>query len=244
MLTEIPTEQFAAALDDCADGLLAETDFEQPPVDTLRLARRLNLQVASDTTMEVRARFVRLSTAGQGAIFLAEDERPERIQWAVAHEIGEYAAHRVVEMLGIDLIDLPVASRERIANRLASCLLLPRRWFAADGESTGWDLTDLKSIYRTASHELIARRMLEMSPPVIISLFDQGQLQWRKSNALQRPPSLIPAERDAWQAAYETNHAARVDRADLPECIHDIRCWPVHEPDWRREIIRTELEAW
>ena len=243
MLTEIPAEQFAAALETCAREVLEETDVFAPPVDALRLARRLELEVACDTSMDVRARFVRLPVAGQGAIFLAEDSRPERVQWAVAHEIGEFLAHRVVDLLGVDPLELPEAGREQIANRLAGCLLLPRHWFSVDGASTEWDLLELKSIYRTASHELIARRMLEMSPPVIVSLFDQGRLQWRKSNVIHRPPALLPAERDTWETTYETNRAARFDEL-LPDCISDVRCWPVHEPGWRREIVRTELEVW
>ena len=243
MLTEIPAEQIALALDTCSREVLNEADMKAPPVDAIALARRLDLQVARDTNMDVRARFVKLPSAGQGAIFLAEDSRPERLQWATAHEIGEFLAHRVVQILALDLPDLPESGREWIANRLAGCLLLPRQWFSVDGHSTDWDLLDLKSIYRTASHELIARRMLEMSPPVIISLFDQGQLQWRKSNAL-RPPALVAAERDTWQVVHETNRPARHESVALPPGVHDVRCWPVHEPSWRREIIRTEVDQW
>lgn len=244
MLTEIPVEQFAAAIEMCAQETLAEVDLTCPPVDALRLAERLRLQLATDTTMDVRARFVRLPAAGQGTIFLAKDNRPERVQWAVAHEVGEFLAHRVVDWLGIDLADLPSAGRENVANRLAKSLLLPRHWFAKDGVSADWDLLELKTLYRTASHELIARRMLEMSPPIIVSLFDNGQLVWRKSNTLDSPPPLTTAERDAWQVAHTSNHASRCDHTTLPEGIRDIRCWPVHEPQWRREIVRCELPDW
>lgn len=244
MLTEIPTEQFAATLDACALELLREADVSAPPVDAVRLARRLRLQVASDTTMDVRARFVRLGAAGQGAILLADDPRPERRQWAVAHEIGECVAHRVVQRLGIELADMPSAGREQIANRLASCLLLPHEWFAADGRAVDWDLFTLKEIYRTASHELIARRMLEMSPPIILTLFDQGKPQWRKSSVLGRLPRLVPPELDTWRTAFQDGRAVQYDGENLPEGIDDVRCWPVHEPGWRREILRTGLEVW
>lgn len=243
MLIEIPAEQLSLALDTCAREVLESSDITAPPVDAIALARRLDLQVACDRTMDVRARFVRLPAPGQGAIFLAEDERPERLQWATVHEVGEFLAHRVVKMLSVDLADLPEGGREWIANRLAGCLLLPRQWFAVDGRSTEWDLLELKSIYRTASHEMIARRMIEMNPPVIISLFDQGELVWRKSNAL-RPPPLVQPERDTWQVVHECNKPARHETVALPPGIYDIRCWPVHEPGWRREIIRTELDQW
>ncbi len=244
MLTEIPAEQFAAALDACADEVLREAEVAAPPVDAVSLARRLNLEVACDLTMGVRARFVRLGEAGQGTILVADDPRPERRQWAVAHEIGESVAHRVFDLVGADLRDIPPEARERVANRLASCLLLPRMWFAADGRAVDWDLIALKEIYRTASHELIARRMLEMSSPVIVTLFDQGQSQWRRSNVLRRPPPLTPPESQTWRRAFDGGRATRYDCGDLPEEIDDVRCWPVHEPEWRREILRTGLEGW
>ena len=244
MLTEIPAEQYTAALDTCAEEVLREAEITGPPVDAILVARRLRLQIATDSTMNVRARFVRLGGTSEGTILLANDPRPERRQWAVAHEIGEFVAHRVVELLGVDPIELPPSCREEIANRLAGCLLLPRKWFNDDGLAVAWELMNLKEIYRTASHELIARRMLEMPPPVIITLFDQGQPQWRRSNLLQRPPGLIPVEQQTWRATFERARANEYPSGDLPEGITDVRCWPVHEPGWQREILRTGLETW
>ncbi len=259
MLTEIPAEQFAATVESVAAEVLAEVEWSGPPVDALAIAKRLGLVVARDTAMDVRARFVRLSgmggwglngngnergRAGRGTIFLADDPRPERRQWAVAHEVGETMAHRVFAHLGVSLVDIPAAGRERVANQLASCLLLPRDWLARDGEAVAWDLPKLKRIYATASHELIARRMLEMTPPVMITLFDQGALQWRKGNAGGRPPRLTTAEASVWRAAFESGRATEYEESELPEGISQIRCWPIHEPGWRREILRTELAEW
>ena len=247
MLTEIPAEQFSATVAEVAREVLAEVEWRQPPVDTIEVAKRLNLVVARDSTMEVRARFVRLSElgkAGRGTILLADELRLERRQWAVAHEVGESMAYRVFAMLGVPLVDIPPAGRERVSNHLASCLLLPRNWLATDGEAVGWDLVELKRIYATASHELIARRMLEMAPPVMVTLFDQGALQWRRSNALRRPPDLTAAESSVWRAAFESGKATECEATELPDGINQIRCWPIHEPGWRREILRTELIEW
>ena len=257
MLTEIPAEQFATTVEAVAREVLAEVEWNRPPIDTLVIAERLGMVVARDTAMEVRARFVRLNPtsgdprgrgeegrAGRGTILLADDPRPERRQWAVAHEVGESLAHRVFVRLGVSLIDLPSSGRERVANHLASCLLLPRDWLAADGEAVGWDLLELKQIFSTASHELIARRMLEMMPPVIVTLFDQGALQWRRSNVAHRPPALTSAEASVWRSAFERSEATEYAESELPEGISHIRCWPVHEPGWRREILRTDLVEW
>lgn len=244
MLTEIPAEQMAAALDACVETVLREAEMARPPVDTLELARRLGLEVACHATMDERARFVRLGAAGAGTILLADDPRPERRQWAVAHEIGESVAHRVFAELGVGLTDVPAGAREQVANKLASCLLLPARWFVADGRAAEWDLFALKEAYRTASHELIARRTLELGPPAIVTLFDQGRPRWRKANAVAKTTPLAPVESQTWRQTLESGRPASYDCADLPESIASVRCWPVHEPQWRREFLRTELVVW
>ena len=250
MLTEIPTEQFATVIENVAAELLAEADWLRPPVDALAVARRLRLVVASDNKMDVRARFVRLEAlgvgdrGGRGTILLGDGPRPERRQWAVAHEVGESAAHRVFSHLGIPLVDIPPQGRERVANHLASCLLLPRDWLTQDGEAVAWDLLELKRIYSTASHELIARRMLEMTPPLTVGLFDKGALQWGRTNLSRRPPPLTPTESCVWRTAFESGRPTEYDASELPAGIEQIRCWPIHEPGWRREIIRTQLAEW
>ena len=241
MLSDIPAEQLIAVIERTADAMLLEAAIDSPPVDALELAERLELVVASDSRMESRARFVRLGGSGGGAILLADDPRLERRQWAVAHELGEWAAHRVFADLHVPLVDVQATSREPIASQLASCLLLPKRWFALHGEITDWDLLELKRIFSTASHELIARRMLAMVPPVIITLFDQGSPQWRLSNDSRIPDALIPAESVAWREAFEFGQPVQSQTDVLPERIATIRCWPIHEPGWRREIMRTEL---
>jgi Zn-dependent peptidase ImmA (M78 family) len=247
MLTEIPAEQVAEAIKDCAEELLAEAGFDRPPIDAIAMAQRLGLVVAKDSQSDVRGRFVRMgfpNRMGRGTIFLANEPRVERRQWATAHEIGEFAAHRVFGMLGVDAEEIAPSEREQMANHLANGILLPSDWFRADGYAVDWDLYELKQVYTTASHELIARRMIAMAPAVIVSLFDQGRLVWRKSNVLRRPPPLVPAESRTWQVAHEDNQPAQYECRILPEGLRDVRCWPVHEAGWKREILRTALEDW
>jgi Zn-dependent peptidase ImmA (M78 family) len=247
MLVEVPPEQLADVVNHCAAEILLEAGIDRPPINAIEVAQRLGLVLAQDCQSDVRARFVRLRqprSTNRGTILLAEDPRPERRQWATAHEIGEFAAHRSFTELGVDAEDLVAAERERMANLLASAILLPFEWFRADGFAVDWDLYELKQVYSTASHELIARRMLEMSPAVIISLFDQGKLVWRKSNVIRRPPPLVPAESSAWRVAHEEAQPAQYECRELSEGLRDVRCWPVHEPEWKREILRTALVDW
>jgi Zn-dependent peptidase ImmA (M78 family) len=245
MLSEIPIDEFNAALDACASETLWEAGIESPPIDALEVAERLNLIVARDYSMPYRGRFVRLADwqsggGSQGTIVVGAAERPEREQWAVAHEIGESIAYRVFERLGVAFDESLPTARELVANRLASALLLPRRWFAVDGRELDWDLVELKDRYNTASHELIARRMLEMRPSIVITVCDQGCVYWRRSNVTARPPDLLPEERAIWRDVHQTGLPS-YESLDAETGLERVQCWPVHEPDWKREIIRCEI---
>ena len=245
MLSEIPEDEFAAAIDACAAEVLWEAGVIEPPVDTLAVAERLEIIVARNVLMPYRGRFVRLAgqsgcNRGQDTIAVATAERPEREQWAVAHEIGESVAYRVFDRLGVSFDDSLSTAREQVANRLANALLLPRRWFAADGLDHDWDLLELKERYITASHELIARRMLDMRPPIVVTVCDQGHIHWRRSNASNRPPQMLEEERDVWQIVHRTGVAAG-DVLDGETGLARVRAWPIHEPGWKREILRSEI---
>jgi hypothetical protein len=97
-------------------------------------------------------------------------------------------------------------------------------------------LLELKQHFSTASHELIARRMLDCPPPVIVTVVDSGRVTFRGANVAGRAPPLDNAERQCQRQANESGQPASYDAASM-----SVRAWPIHEPNWRREIIRTEL---
>lgn len=245
MFTEIPDEEFAAAIDACAAEVLWEAGISAPPIDALAVADGLQLVVARDYAMPYRGRFVRLAEhdelgGGQGTIVVGAAERPEREKWAVAHEVGESVAYRVFERLGVAFEDSLPTAREQVANRLANSILLPRRWFAREGGECDWDLLVLKDRFCTASHELIARRMLDIRQPIVMTVCDHGRVTWRRSNATCRPPALLAEERDAWRACHSTG-LPMDEFVDGETGIERIRAWAVHEPEWKREILRSEV---
>jgi hypothetical protein len=241
MLPEITSDDLSGALDTVAMDVLDRAGIDRPPVDAIQLARRLGITVAVDDRQRGRARYVRhrgiRGRKPRPTILLRPEPRRERRHWAVAHEIGEHVAYQVFRLLLVDPREAAPNARERVATYLASRLLLPGAWFADDACECRWDLVSLKSRYTTASHELIARRMLDLGPPVIISIFDLGQLSFRGSNVPGQVPPPSCGEMACWRRAHTRNLAE--ESADGPR---KIQAWPVHEPDWKREILRTEVE--
>lgn len=225
-----------SACDEVVRELLEDLRLVQPPVDALRIAERLQLDVVFDASQQGRARFKRL--AGGAAIFLKPDDRPERLQWATAHEIGEALAGRVLARSGIDPTDLPAlvdaAQRERIANEFASRLLLPADWFLPDAAALDGDLLALKEIYPTASHELILMNLLRQDRLAMSTVFDHGRVTRRLSNGELPAPPLLPLEREARRRAHETGRPCEIIGAEVR-----VQAWAVHEPGWKRELLRT-----
>jgi hypothetical protein len=243
MLPEFAREELAAGLDAVAAEILAAAGIDRPPVDAFAVARALGITVALDERQEGRARYVRLQGHRQrrarATVLLRPDPRSERQQWALAHEIGEHAAQRVFAAWGIDPRETAPNVREAAASNLAGRLLLPTAWFAADGADCAWDLLALKARYSTASHELIARRMLECRPPVIISIFDQRELYFRRSNLPGRVPPPSPVEMKCWRTIHQRNRSQQAR-----DGLRTIQGWPIHEEGWKREILRAEVEEY
>jgi hypothetical protein len=201
-------------------------------VNALRLAQELGYEVAFDAAQAGRGRFKRL--CGQPTVLLAPDIRPERVQWAAAHELGESLAGSVFDLLDIDPEEADPALRERTATTLATSILLPRRWFFDDARRLAGDVPGLKSIYSTASHELILSSLLRLETLTLVSVFDHGRMTRRRTNGQLSPPPLLSLEQEAQSRAHATGQAVTLRGRGVV-----VQAWPVHEPGWKRELLRT-----
>jgi len=221
-----------AACDDVAAEILAECGVTGPPVDAFALAEQLGLMIAFDAGQQGRGRLKRV--AGRTSIFIRPEERPERLHWAVAHEIGEAVAARVYSCVGHSLQDPGPGQREQVANRMASALLLPRDWFLRDVRLFDCDVLELKKQYGTASHELVLLNLLRLPDLTLVSVFDHGRITRRRGNGQLPPPRLLPLERKVQQRL--------ADGQERCEEVGDgvrVQGWAVHEPGWPRELLRT-----
>jgi hypothetical protein len=238
MLDEMLQRELDRAIDEHVSNLLNAVGMTQPPVDAVQIAAACNCTVAIDRRQHNRGRCVRLPGGAAATIVVRPEPRHERTQWSVAHELGESHLGQLLRAAAMDERELTSCQREWIANRFANRLLLPTDWFMHAGQRCAWDLFQLKTLFTTASHELIARRNLDAPTSILITVIDHGQIHWRSGNQPNVPRGLLPDERTAWQQAHQSGRVVNVDGQ-----WGQVRAWPVHETGWRREIVRVDLES-
>jgi Zn-dependent peptidase ImmA (M78 family) len=234
---ELPREEVVAGVDRAVLELLDRAGLEGPPVDAIALAQRhLGMIVCLDRRQPQRGRAQR--AAGRPQIYLKPEPTEERHQWTVANEIGEHLKADLLARLGIEPDQARVMSGESLANLFAYRLLVPTCWFAGDAPAQDYDLLELKKRYRTSSHEVIALRFLDLPEPCVITVIDNEQVTRRKSNAWPVRRQLEPAEEECQRYVHHYSRPRQV-RKD----IWTVQGWPVHQADWKREILRSVADA-
>jgi hypothetical protein len=220
-------------LDATIGELLKSAGIAGPPVDARKLAQAMGVDVRLHRSQAERGRLVEAN--GSTTIVVRPEPRIERVQWTIAHEIGEYVIPRWASPWSAEGLELDAPTREWLANRFASHLLTPTEWFLKDAQRCDFDLLWLKGRYRTASHEVIAFRLLDAPVPSVVSIFDNGRLMRRLGNRWGRPPDVGETERRCRSRAADT----------VKPCVEQdegvrVQAWPLREESWRREILRTE----
>jgi hypothetical protein len=113
-------------------------------------------------------------------------------------------------------------------------LLVPARWFADDARTMEYDLLALKKRYATSSHEVLAWRFLDLPSPCVVTIIDNEKIHRRRSNAWPVKRALLPIEEQCWR---------QVNQHGKPKTMREdewtVTCWPVHELEWKREILRS-----
>lgn len=237
MLDDLSRDEMVGTVDRMVKELLTAAGVEQPPVDVLSLAQRhLGMQICLDRSQQQRGRAQRV--AGRRQIFLRPEPTEERHQWTVAHEVGEHFKVPLLQRLGLAPGETRGMTGESLANLFAYHLLVPSCWFTADAPAHDYDLLELKQQYRTASHEVIAWRLLDLPAACVITIVDNDHIYRRRSNAWPVRRRLEPAEQECQRSVHDSSR---------PRVIRDqgwtVQGWPVHQADWKREILRSVIEA-
>ncbi len=232
-----PREEIVAALDAIVSELLDQAGVTQPPVDAIALAQsHLGIPVSLDTRQEPRGRVQRIGRRPR--IYLRPEPTEERHQWTVAHEIGRHFKSQIHERLDLDPEEAKALTGESLHTLFSSRLLVPTVWFADDAKALDFNLLELKKRYKTPSNEVLARRMLDLPYPTIITVIDNGEVSKRWTNGPKiKATEMEAVEKRCWEY---------VNQNSLPYVVTEgnwtVQGWPIHQSDWKREILRTVVD--
>lgn len=226
MMEELTREELTTAIDVIISDLLEAAGVVEPPVDVLALARRhLGLVIPTEGNKRGRGR----STGGEASL--------ERQHWITAQEIGRQFKPRILKHLGLPDDQPAPLLGESLGNLFAFRLLAPTPWFTEVARACEFDLLQLKERFRTAGHEVLAWRLLDLSDPSIITIIDNGTVVRRKGNTFRPPRKLARAEQACVQQVHEYSRPFEVS-----EDGWRVQGWPVHTVDWRREFLRSVVD--
>jgi Zn-dependent peptidase ImmA (M78 family) len=230
-------EDVVAFLDKLVEELLGEAGLVEPPVDAIALAQKhLGMTVVLDSRQHERGRVQRAGRKPQ--IFLRPEPTEERHQWSVAHEIGKHLKDDIQAQLHLEPEQAKALTGESLNTLFSSRLLVPSIWFAGDAKDFSYNLLDLKQRYRTASHEVIALRFLDLPAPCVITVIDNDKIHRRKSNG----PKIKTGEMEPAEARCQSTVHRTGEPCEVSEGKWTVQGWPVHQSDWKREILRGVVQ--
>jgi hypothetical protein len=232
-MDDLARDEVVTVIDRLVDDVLSHAAVTRPPVNAIELAKLLGLQVRVDERDGRRVKGRLSSALGLDAKLEASEEAK---QWIAALAIGQrYKKDLMARLDAAD--DGPRIAGESLGNLFAYHLLVPASWLADDVKATGYDLLAIKERYRTASHEVIAWRFLDLPEPCIVTIVDNDAVSRRRSNGVRVTRQLSPPER---QCQRYVNHYSRPRTVQAQGWT--VQGWPVHRTDWKREILRSTVE--
>ena len=200
------------------EELTQAAGITEPPVDPFIIVESFR-QRAYRVKLPENLKGYSRKLGGLQEIYVNEDQRSERQNFTLAHEI--------FEML---LPDQPF--KERLCNLGASHLLMPYQWFKDACRTTSFNLASLKKTFSTASWEAIAYRTLTLREGVV-SIVDNGKLTNRVGSiGYNHPPDLTHTERMVLHQATSSGEVATIEQAGI-----SVEAYPVFEGDWKRVIL-------
>jgi hypothetical protein len=228
-MRECSQDEIVAAVDSEIAALLAAGCCAAPPVDVIRLAR---------SPLGIEPQPGRPRQAGhEPRNMLRTGSALEQRQWNAALAIGQHLKPALLRRLGMDPENVARLHGVSLPNLFAHRLLVPRTWLENVARAVGYDLAAFKERFATASYENVALRLLDLPDPCVITILDNGHVTHRRSNAWQVNRQLLPPERECQEYV---NYYSRPKRVVSDNWT--VAGWPVHELDWKREVLRSVCE--
>lgn len=175
-----------------------------------------------------RARLGRRSHTLGPLLTIRQNQSETRQRFDLAHEL----AHIVAKHVGLD------EHCERLANQVASAILMPDSAFKRDLSASDWCLDDLTSAYGV-SYETAARRVVHVRGAVV-SVLDNGRLSRRWRSPWLQGRGFSQKRLPSWEgdlAAECRSTAAGIDTGGA-------RAYFVESSGWERVVVLTQVSEW
>jgi hypothetical protein len=217
-------------------GLLERAGVTAPPVDALAIAEHhLGIpvdwveQAEDDESGRRRPR----QQSGNGLV-LTPDMSSEQCQRLAANRIARLLLPAVLRKVDV----LPGTESKilttHILGLVAARVLIPTRQLRLALRECKYDVAALHAVFRTATIEAVAARLLDLDEPSVIAVVDDGIVASRRGNRFPAGRKLTNAEQEC------------VDRISEHELPHRVRAdgwtawgWPVAGRAFRRILLRA-----
>ncbi len=210
-------------IDSIVERLLSLAGITSPPVDPCVVIKALKVEATSEH-LPGNLKSMSVELDDFYLLYVNPDTRSERLSFRLAHELFEVLLGNILH-------------KERMCNLAASALLMPTHWFAEVCKHSGFNLFELKAVFRTASHEAIAYRTLSFREAVV-TIADHGRVTSRAgSHGFSYPKMLQRTEREVLECAMEAGEAVRESGDGIV-----VEGWPVFEDGWKRVILITTID--
>lgn len=227
-MIDTPLYDLHLLLDNLVQEFLAKASLHQPPIDACALLNAKAWQL-----LELDAPSI-LSKKSIQVFDPKESESAEvKKQWLAAQSLAS-SLQKEAKLRWEKSNDTQAAQGISYINLIAQRILVPTQWLKSLALQFDYDLLELKRIFKTPAYEIIALRMLDLDSPCIITIVDNGHIFKRKSNCCNPPKTLSPAESMVLNYVHENSRPKKVNDQGW-----QVAGWPVHQLDWRREILRS-----
>lgn len=227
-MIDTPLYDLHLLLDNLVQEFLAKASLHQPPIDAYAL-----LNSKASQLFELDAPSI-LSKKSIQVFDPKESESAEvKKQWLAAQSLAS-SLQKEAKLRWEKSNDTQAAQGISFINLIAQRILVPTQWLKSLALQFDYDLLELKRIFKTPAYEIIALRMLDLDSPCIITIVDNGHIFKRKSNCYNPPKTLSPTESMVLNYVHENSRPKKVNDQGW-----QVSGWPVHQLDWRREILRS-----
>ncbi|MBM3982640.1 MAG: hypothetical protein FJ304_20690 [Planctomycetes bacterium] len=230
-------EELLEAVERLVAGMLERAGATAPPIDALALAERhlgIPLEWVEPADDDDDGRRRPRPRAGGSGIALTTDMSAEQRQRAAADGVARHLLPDVYRKLGV----VPGSESKQFAAHVRALVLarvlIPTRLLRAALRDCKYDVPALHAVFRTASIEAVAGRLLDLDSPCVIAVVDDDVVASRRSNFAPVGRKLEAAERECVEqvTALDLPHRARVGE-------WTAWGWPVPGRPFRRILLRA-----